>query len=37
MREVNRLRGLLIIPAYNEEANTLRVIQRVREYRKACP
>lgn len=37
MREGNRLRVLLIIPAYNEEANILRVIQRVREYRKACP
>ena len=37
MREENRLRVLLIIPAYNEEANILRVIQRVREYRKACP
>ena len=37
MREGNRLRVLLIIPAYNEEANILRVIQRVLEYRKACP
>lgn len=28
---------LLIIPAYNEEANIQRVIGRVREYRKTCP
>lgn len=31
------MRVLLIIPAYNEEANILRVIRRVREYRETCP
>ena len=30
-------RVLLIIPAYNEEQNILRVIQKVRDYRVKCP
>ena len=37
MREAEKVRVLLIIPAYNEEANIQRVIGRVREYRKTCP
>ena len=37
MREGEGMRVLLIIPAYNEEANILRVIRRVREYRETCP
>ena len=37
MREAEKVRVLLIIPAYNEEANIQRVISRVREYRKTCP
>ena len=32
MREAEKVRVLLIIPAYNEEANIQRVIGRVREY-----
>ena len=31
------MRVLLIIPAYNEEQNILRVIQKVRDYRVKCP